>query len=56
MAEPSEQQRRQILDEQLLSELKTIREYVSDIPQVRDNVNQLNDKVDEINGRLGAIE
>lgn len=56
MAGPSEESRYQALAEQTLSELKTIREYVSDVPQIKEDVAQLKDDVTEIKADVSVIK
>lgn len=52
----NDDERKQVLGEVLADELKVIREYVEDVPKVKEEVHEVHSKVDEINGRLTVIE
>lgn len=56
MPEPSEQSRDRILSEQLLSELKTVREYVSRMPVIENKVDALAEDMTEVKADVKMIK
>jgi hypothetical protein len=55
MQDLSDEERRQVLGEVLLDELKAIREGISDLP-TRSEFNELAEKVDRIDARTAVIQ
>ena len=49
-------EKREVLGEVLADELRSIREYVEDVPKVKEEVHQVHAKVDDIDDRLRVIE
>lgn len=56
MQNMDDQARKEVLGEVLMDELKAIREYVEDVPQIKAQVHKINATVNEINDRLVVIE
>lgn len=52
----NDDERKDVLGEVLADELKAIREYVEDVPKVKEEVHQVHAKVDDIDDRLKVIE
>ena len=52
----NDDERKEVLGEVLADELKAIREYVEDIPEIKQKVHKIDATVNEINGRLATIE
>ena len=48
--------RKQILGEALMDELKTIREYVEDIPIIKTELQQVHAKVDDLGNEIKVIK
>jgi predicted nucleic acid-binding Zn-ribbon protein len=49
-------ERKAVLGEVLADELKVIREYVEDVPEIKQKVHKINATVSEINDRLSVLE
>lgn len=52
----SDDERKEVLGEVLADELKAIREYVQDVPEIKQKVRNIDATVSEINDRLSVIE
>lgn len=49
-------EKRGVLGEVLADELRSIREYVEDVPKVKEEVHQVHAKLDDIDDRVRVIE
>jgi hypothetical protein len=56
MQDLSDDERREVLGEILMDELKSIGEYVKDVPKIQEEVHQIHATVDDMNGRLRVFE
>ncbi|HUD06138.1 MAG TPA: hypothetical protein VMR18_04475 [Candidatus Saccharimonadales bacterium] len=52
----NDDERKEVLGEVLADELKAIREYVEDVPDIKQKVHKIDATVNEINDRLSTIE
>lgn len=52
----SEEERREVLGEILADELKAIREYVQDVPAIKQQLHQVKTTVDDMHDKLSVLE
>jgi hypothetical protein len=56
MHDMDDRTRKEILGEFLMDELKAIREYVSDIPKIKEDVHQIKVTVNDLSDRMMVVE
>jgi len=52
----SDKERREVLGEVLVDELKAIREYVQDIPQMKQELTAMNERLERVEFRMSIVE
>ncbi|MDZ7786180.1 MAG: hypothetical protein U5L95_03600 [Candidatus Saccharibacteria bacterium] len=56
MHDMDDDSRRKVLGEALMDELKAIREYVEDIPSMKQNVQEIKSDVDELKSDMKVVK